>query len=89
MFLDQSAESTFSFLEKNNYYTIVADLEGSNIHNVSISNKWALVLGSEAHGIDKIYNQYNKVTINKFGHMESLNVSVASGILLNELMNNK
>ena len=42
-----------------------------------------------AHGSPyKHYEKFQKVTINKIGEIESLNASVASGILLNELINN-
>ena len=84
----ENSKNIIQHLIKNNYHIIVADLDGMNITNVSTKNKWALILGSEAHGISKNYEKFQKVTINKIGEIESLNASVASGILLNELINN-
>ena len=86
--IKENSKTIIQHFIKNNYHIIVADLDGMNIANVSTKNKWALILGSEAHGISKSYQKFQKVTINKIGEIESLNVSVASGILLNELINN-
>ena len=71
-------------LKNNNFKIIAADLDGQNIHNWTPPNKWAIILGNEAHGIsDEIYKLIDyKVTIPKHGNMESLNVSMAAGILL-------
>ena len=86
--IKENSKTIIQHFIKNNYHIIVADLDGMNIANVSTKNKWALILGSEAHGISESYQKFQKVTINKIGEIESLNVSVASGILLNELINN-
>ncbi len=80
-------EEVIQYLTDNNYNIIVADLEGKNISNLNIENKWALILGSEAHGVSKCFNKFERVTINKFGKIESLNVSIACGIFLNKLVN--
>ena len=50
-----------------------------------IIEKWALILGSEAHGINKELKIGKVVSIPGNGRIESLNVSVATGILLNNL----
>ena len=66
-----------------------ADMEGSSIHsfNVSDTKGWILVLGNEAHGISKSARGLvsTMVTIPGVKGMESLNVSVAGGILLHAL----
>ena len=66
-----------------------ADKEGSSIHsfNVSDTKGWILVLGNEAHGISKSARGLvsTMVTIPGVKGMESLNVSVAGGILLHAL----
>ena len=40
---------------------------------------------SEAHGLDKEFQSELKITIPNYGKIESLNVSIASGIILNQL----
>ena len=62
-----------------------ADLKGEDISNVNVDQKWAVILGSEAHGISESFKDYNKITIKRSGEIESLNVSVACGIILDQL----
>jgi len=85
----ENSKKIIKHLKKYNYNTLVADLNGENINNINYKNNWALVLGSEANGISSNFEAFKKVTINKIGNIESLNVSVASGILLNDLINKK
>ena len=68
------------------YNVLVADLNGSDILNINKQDMWALILGSEAHGINPIFENFPKITIPKTGKVESLNVSVSSGIILNQLI---
>ena len=83
--IETTSKEIIEFCKDNNYSILVADIIGQNIRDISINNKWALVLGSEAHGTSDFFSQYKKITIKKFGDLESLNVSVASGILLDKL----
>jgi len=72
---------------KNNDYTIYgAVMNGKNIYKTDIKAKSVLVMGSESHGIsNEILNlTSDKITIPNFGKSESLNVAMASGILLSE-----
>ena len=66
---------------------IGAALEGKNIHEGGLPKNGVLLMGSESHGIDPELSPFIslKVTIPKFGNAESLNVSVATGILLDAL----
>ena len=68
---------------------IGSDMKGSSIHTLSLSDikGWILVLGSEAHGISESARSLISTTVTIPGAkgMESLNVSVAGGILLNAL----
>ena len=74
-------------LENENYEIYCADLQGKDITKISAKEKWALILGSEAHGFDGEFKQFNKITITKASGTESLNVAVACGIILNQLLN--
>ena len=61
-------------------------LEGDNIYKKTITPKGILVLGNEGNGISKEVVSMIKepITIPRFGKAESLNVSIAAGILLSE-----
>lgn len=62
---------------------LAADLEGTPPEKIPPSSKRALILGNEAQGIDpRILNDSLAVTLPMSTSMESLNVSVAGGILL-------
>lgn len=66
-----------------------ADLDGKSVHEGGLPKNGILLMGSESHGIDAelISLISQKVTIPKFGNAESLNVSVATGIILDALRN--
>ena len=75
------------YLLENNYNILCSNLNGSDVSKISVKGKWALVLGSEAHGTNMIFKKFNNITITKKGSIDSLNVSVATGILLDRLIN--
>tara|TARA_Y100000588_G_scaffold190035_1_gene203903 strand:+ start:1704 stop:2471 length:768 start_codon:yes stop_codon:yes gene_type:complete len=79
-------EDVIKFLGNNNYDIYCADLNGIILSDVKLKNKWAVILGSEAHGLNPDFNIYNKVTIKKHGNIESLNASVACGIILDKFV---
>ena len=74
------------FLEQNSFEVFCADMNGPSLNKIKVSKKWALILGSEAHGVNKKLNYTSKICIPQIGKIESLNASVAFGILLNELI---
>lgn len=61
-----------------------AFLEGTNIHKTELVNSAFIVMGSESHGISKEVAKLisDKITIPNFGSAESLNVAMATGIIL-------
>jgi len=72
----------------NNHLIIGADSRGSTIDTFnSFSEKWCLVMGSEAHGISgNIISVLDKtVAIPMHGIGESLNIGVAMGVFLHHL----
>ena len=73
------------FFQKNKSIPVYgALLEGENVYEKPIQDKKAFLLrGSESFGISKELTSFitNKIMIPKFGGAESLNVSVATGIL--------
>ena len=62
---------------------------GESINQFTFNKKWALILGSEAHGISELLNYNHKICIPQKGNIESLNVSIAAGIILNKLTCNE
>ena len=71
-------------LKKDDYTIIAADMDGTSLDEFNAPKKWALILGSEAHGLSKAIMPLldEQVTIPKSGNIESLNVSVATGVAL-------
>tara|TARA_A100001015_G_scaffold178079_1_gene197976 strand:- start:2119 stop:2847 length:729 start_codon:yes stop_codon:yes gene_type:complete len=73
----------------DDYLWIGASLDGKMLkQSIKINEKWILVMGSEAHGIDKkIKSRLDEIyTVPKLGEGESLNVGVAMGIILSKIL---
>ena len=65
-------------------------MEGENVKDIVINQKTHLVMGNEANGISLSVQKYisKRVAINNIaGNAESLNVAVATSILLHEFCN--
>ena len=64
-----------------------AFLGGKNIHELSFSKPFGLVIGSESHGISPEIEKLidTKITIPRVGLAESLNAAVATGIILDNI----
>ena len=74
--------------ELRGYRILGADHRGKSIKSLKIDNqKWALIMGSEPHGLSKTTKEYLEelIAIPKVGEGESLNIGVSMGILLYEL----
>ena len=77
-------------LKDNQHHIIGGVLDGINYKEMEMNNKpWALILGSEAHGISKeLYKVIDqRISIPQRGPIESLNVAIAGSILLDRLIN--
>ena len=79
-------ESTLNEFKSKNLPIYGAVIDGESIYKSLMKTKCVLVMGSESHGIsDKIKSLLtHQISIPKFGLTESLNVAMATGILLNE-----
>jgi len=77
-------ESKLIELQKAGFKLVGADLRGENLYSYSFPSKTALVMGSESHGIsEKIARLLeSRITIPQVGKTESLNVGMATGIIL-------
>lgn len=86
--LNQIDHSGFIAVQKQKGCRIIGtNMSGKSIHKFQLSDKknWLLILGNEARGIsEKLDGRVdNWVSIAGTGKMESLNVAVAGGIILN------
>lgn len=72
------------YLDVQNKPVYGAFLEGKNIHQASLAQSGFIVMGSESHGISSAVEAFvsDKITIPNFGQAESLNVAMATGIIL-------
>ena len=73
-------------LKENGFWIYGADMSGEDSYTVSFPKRTAIVMGSEGDGISQLVrkNCDHIVSIPMRGHIDSLNVSVAAGILLYE-----
>ncbi len=73
-------------LKRHEFWVYAAHIDGEPVWNSRFSQRAALVLGAEGRGIGRLIgekcDQY--VRIPTMGHIDSLNVSVAAGIMLYE-----
>lgn len=73
-------------LKDNGFWIYGADMAGEDSYTVSFPSRTAIVMGSEGDGISQLVrkNCDHIISIPMQGHIDSLNVSVAAGILLYE-----
>ncbi|MEQ8926055.1 MAG: RNA methyltransferase [Fulvivirga sp.] len=78
---------TLKTLEKPIYGAM---MEGQNLHQVKFSKSGVIVMGNEANGISPQIERLitHKITIPKYGAAESLNVAMATGIILDNVKRN-
>jgi tRNA (guanosine-2'-O-)-methyltransferase len=85
-----NTEACFKMLRANGYKIAATDPspEGVSIHELSVDDKIAIVMGNELHGTSSyaIENADMKVRIPMYGFTESLNISVSAAICLNSLV---
>jgi TrmH family RNA methyltransferase len=62
-------------------------LEGQNIHDMTFTNGGIVVIGNESGGISPEVERlvHHRITIPRYGHAESLNAGMATGIILDNL----
>lgn len=75
------------YLKNKSESIFVATMDGENYRTVNFPENAIIVLGNEGNGIsENILNlELNQITIPRIGKAESLNVAMASGIILAEL----
>lgn len=80
--------NTIKVLKNNGFFIYGADMNGKDYKNVDYSDKVALVIGNEGHGISSIVRKScdEIVSLPMKGNINSLNASVASGVLIYNLI---
>ena len=75
------------YLEQASLPVYGAFLEGESVHKTDFAAEGILLMGSESHGIREQAAKFvtDKITIPAFGGAESLNVAMATGIILDNL----
>ena len=76
-----------SYLVQANLPVYGAFLEGESVHKTDFSAEGILLMGSESHGVREEASKFvtDKITIPAFGGAESLNVAMATGIILDNM----
>lgn len=74
-------------LKKAGYWIFAADAAGTSVGELALAGNIAVVLGSEGSGVSRLLKENcdGTVSIPTQGKLDSLNVSVAAGILLYEI----
>jgi TrmH family RNA methyltransferase len=84
---ESSGQEIIEFCKANTIPILAADLNGTPIQEFRAPEKWALVVGSESHGVSNEFVHAAKecLTIPAMGEAESLNASIAGGIAIYQL----
>ena len=77
---------TIDFLKKNSFWIIGTDMNGKSYDKIDYCGKIAIVIGNEGKGMSKIIKESCDfiATIPMLGTTNSLNASVAAGIIIYE-----
>ncbi|MBO6305056.1 MAG: 23S rRNA (guanosine(2251)-2'-O)-methyltransferase RlmB [Selenomonadaceae bacterium] len=83
-----NAAQTVENLKKEGFWTVGADMAGENIENADLTLPTLLVIGSEGKGIGRLLKEKLDILVKipMTGKINSLNASVAAGILIYEVM---
>lgn len=79
---------TIKKLKDHGYWIYGADMDGETYYNVALERPLAIVIGSEGEGLQRLVKENLDFTISipLKGKIESLNASVACGVILYEVL---
>ncbi len=77
---------TIEKLKSKNIWVGVTSQDGVSMYDANLTGPLALVIGSEGDGVSKLASEKSdfSISIPMFGNIESLNASVATGVVLYE-----
>ena len=80
--------NTIKYLKKKGFWIYGADMDGESYSNIKFAPKSCLIIGNEGNGIARIVRESCDyiVSIPMYGKVNSLNASVAAGILIYEMV---
>lgn len=80
--------SAIEDLKKKNIWVYAADMDGQRWDKTDFSGGVALVIGSEGNGVGRLIKEKCDITVSlpMLGKVNSLNASVAAGILMYEIV---
>jgi 23S rRNA (guanosine2251-2'-O)-methyltransferase len=80
--------NTIKYLKNKGFWIYGADMDGENYSNISFAPKSCLIIGNEGNGIARLVRESCDyiVSIPMYGKVNSLNASVAAGILIYEMV---
>ena len=84
----KNLSNTIKYLKKEGFWIYGADMEGEDFHSISFSPKSCLIIGNEGKGLARLVREECDyiVSIPMYGKVNSLNASVATGILIYEMV---
>lgn len=80
--------NTINKLKDNGYFIYGADMSGTDYKSIDYADKKVLIIGNEGHGLSNIVRKScdEIVSLPMNGNINSLNASVAAGILIYDLI---
>ena len=77
---------TIEYLKKQGYWIVGTDMQGTNYHEIDYKGKTAIIIGNEGKGMSSIVRKNCDfiASIPMKGQINSLNASVAAGIIIFE-----
>ena len=80
--------NTIKYLKKKGFWIYGADMDGESCYDVKFSPKSCLIIGNEGNGLARLIRESSDyiVSIPMYGKVNSLNASVAAGILIYEMV---
>ena len=76
------------YLKEAGFWVYGADMEGEDIHERDLRGRTAIILGGEGTGLTRLLRENCDaiISIPSLGRIDSLNVSVAAGVIFYEVM---
>lgn len=84
-------KTTLDELKKNGFWIVGTDMEGEDYRDIDYSGKIALIIGNEGSGMSRLVKESCDfiAKIPMYGKVNSLNASVAAGIMIYEVVRQK
>ncbi len=82
---------TIEELKEKNIWTYALDMDGVDYEKVNFKGGVALVVGSEGEGVSRLVVEHcdQKVSLPMAGHIDSLNASVAAGVMMYRVLSSR